>query len=808
MKKISFLIPSKNRLKLLDYAIKSILIQPNSNYEIIVVDNCSSENYEDYINNLNEKKIKYVRQKKPVSVTENWQKALSLASGEYILMLGDDDALSPEFFNLINPLLKDESPDLIYLSAFHYCYPGVMPGIDAGYFARVRCELFKGRTKPFNLDLDYAKELADSVINFTHRFNFNAQHFLLRKDFIRQFDNIGSLYQSPYPDFFAAIIIFYYAKSILVLPQESVIIGISPKSFGAYYFSNRHKDGYKFLQNEDIDPSVKEFVLKNEFPGDMNNTNWLISAEMARHHLPKNYSGIVNIDRYKAIQIISLLRNKFWHQSTGQYELKDIKNKLTESESILFSFLQMALQNICNRDKNLIIPMLENIEQEISQYPKGFYQMLDIGLHHNIGDVLKWLSKHSGQEITHVKFEDQPNSGNFKIMTKIKSVAGKTIRFIFKKNGDRIVQIFKRGPISNLKSILRRIKVKIKSKLPARTKTNNNYAMLFDNHELQIMVRRGDEKCIFSPGLFDDFDFKDGDEITIVPEFEASKLLKTPEGNFHLVTADGRGIRVPSKIELTPFKGYELPEHLVRLTGAGSSTFDELGKAHIKNYKKYMGIKPGMSFLEIASGMARDAFPLIDLLGSKGNYIGIDVQRESIVWCQKNITKRHPNFKFLHFNAYHELHNPYGTLTTMDCPLPVPDRSIDRIGLQSLLTHIFEDEVIHYLKEIARVLKPNGVAYVTFLLYSEEVVAASRINDCTPYGLKFEHQYSDGCYINNLQYPTGGVAYTSKKMNEMIKKAGLKLTRPFLKGYWSGFHKKPDDDGQDVALLSPIIKKK
>ncbi|MBU3619955.1 glycosyltransferase [Polynucleobacter sp. JS-Fieb-80-E5] len=805
MKKISFLIPSKNRLNLLDHVIKSILIQPFSNYEIIVVDNCSSENYEAYVRGLNNAKITYFRQKNPVPVTENWQKALLLASGDYVLMLGDDDALSPEFFNLINPLLENESPDLIYLSAFHYCYPGVMPGCDAGYVARVKSEFLREKITPFHLDLDYARELSDAVLNFRHRFNFNAQHFLLRKGFVNQFNDAGGLYQSPYPDFFAAILIFHYAKSILVLPQESVIIGISPKSFGAYYFSNRHKDGYKFLQNEEVDPSVQEFVLKNEFPGDMNNTNWLISAEMARCHLPFNNSTEVNIERYKAIQILSLLRNKFWHQSQDQAELDDIKNKLTESESMLFSFLQMALQNIVQQDKNLIIPMLEKVEQQVAQYPAGFYQMVDIGAHHNISDLILWLSQPPGQEIILSKFDNHPNTGSIKKMAKIKSIAGKTVRSIFPKNGDRIVQILKRGPTSILASIGRKVKTKLTPEPPSTGHSSSLEPISFDGHELQISIRRGGERCVLSPGLFDDFDFKDGDEITIIPEAKASSLLRTPEGNLHLVTADGTGIRVPSRVELTPFKGYMMPEHLVRLTGAGSATFDELGQGHIKNYQKYMGIESGMSFLEIASGMARDAFPLIELLGPNGKYVGIDVQRESIVWCQKNITRKHPNFEFVHFNAYHELHNPFGTKTTMDYPLPVADRSVDRIGLQSLLTHIFEDEVVHYLKEIARVLKPNGVAYVTFLLYSEEVVAASRINDCTPYGLRFEHQYADGCYINNLQYPTGGVAFTAEKMNEMIKKAGLKLTRPFLRGYWSGFYENPDDDGQDVALLTPDI---
>jgi SAM-dependent methyltransferase len=320
---------------------------------------------------------------------------------------------------------------------------------------------------------------------------------------------------------------------------------------------------------------------------------------------------------------------------------------------------------------------------------------------------------------------------------------------------------------------------------------------------LKIIVTRGAEGRELTVEKFDDFDFKNGDRLEIRPRRLAERLLKTPDGDWHIRAADGKGIRVPATMELAEFMGYRVPVHLARLTGAGVETFAELGKAHVANYKKYVGLAPGMSFLEIGSGMGRDAFQLIGELGPQGRYIGIDVQRESIVWCQKNITRDHPNFEFVHFDAIHELHNPYGAKTTMDFPLPAADRSIDRVALQSVLTHIFEDEVVHYLSEIARVLKPGGLAYVTFLLYSPEIVAASRKNRLTRYGLTFEHKYADGCYVDNAQFPTGGVAYTEEAMHRMIDRAGLKLVRPFLKGKWSGYHAQPDDDGQDVAILTP-----
>lgn len=109
------------------------------------------------------------------------------------------------------------------------------------------------------------------------------------------------------------------------------------------------------------------------------------------------------------------------------------------------------------------------------------------------------------------------------------------------------------------------------------------------------------------------------------------------------------------------------------------------------------------------------------------------------------------------------------------------------------------------MREIKRVLKPKGLAYATFFLYSPEIIEAARRTNMTPFHLRFEHAYADGCYVNDPGYPTGAVAYTDEAMRRMMKESGLCLERPYLKGWWSGLHEIADD-GQEVALLRPLPK--
>lgn len=322
-----------------------------------------------------------------------------------------------------------------------------------------------------------------------------------------------------------------------------------------------------------------------------------------------------------------------------------------------------------------------------------------------------------------------------------------------------------------------------------------------DLESLHIVVSRGNRRVIIRPHEFDNFAFLSGDELALIPARLTRQVSVAPDGTRQVLIDDGKAIRLPSRIELFEYKGYKLPVHLVTLTGAGPETWEAIGKAHVANYAKFVGLAPDMTVLEIGCGIGRDALQFLDVLGSDGRYIGVDVTRDSISWCQKNISRSHPNYEFHHFDAKHELYNPLGTKTTRDFVLPAADRSVDLVALGSIFTHLFEDEVVHYMKEIARVLKLSGLAYATFFLYSEETIAAARRTDRTPFKLRFEHPYGDGCYINDAAYPTGAVAYTDAAMRKMISQAGLDLGRPYLKGWWSGAYEVADD-GQEVAILS------
>jgi len=246
------------------------------------------------------------------------------------------------------------------------------------------------------------------------------------------------------------------------------------------------------------------------------------------------------------------------------------------------------------------------------------------------------------------------------------------------------------------------------------------------------------------------------------------------------------------------FEGFAIPHNLAILTGGGEETWAGISAAHLAAYARYCPLAAGHDVLEVGCGVGRDAIPLTRVLGPDGSYVGVDVSDPSIVWCQENITLRHPNFRFAHLNIRSEFYNPNGSLSGRDITLPVPTGSIDRIILQSVFTHMFEADITHFLSEFRRVLRDNGRVFASFFILGEESV---RLAGATPDVLTFAHAHEDGCRINDPGSPEAAVAYTPAALRRMVRRTGLRLDQPVHLGSWCG---RPGvADGQDIAILRP-----
>ncbi len=106
---VSVILPTYNGAKFIEETLQSVLDQTYKNLEIIIIDDCSTDNSYDILKSYADKddRIKLYRNDKNLGIGKNSNKALSLASGEYIMMQDHDDLSSPVRVEYIVKVLEE-----------------------------------------------------------------------------------------------------------------------------------------------------------------------------------------------------------------------------------------------------------------------------------------------------------------------------------------------------------------------------------------------------------------------------------------------------------------------------------------------------------------------------------------------------------------------------------------------------------------------------------------------------------------------------------------------------------------------------
>lgn len=110
---ISVIIPTYNRADLLPRAILSIKNQTFKDLELIVVDDCSTDNTSDIVNNLLGDNDTYIQlNKNSGSSAKPRNEALKICHGEYITLLDSDDYLAPHCLEIVYRKMIDSKSDI------------------------------------------------------------------------------------------------------------------------------------------------------------------------------------------------------------------------------------------------------------------------------------------------------------------------------------------------------------------------------------------------------------------------------------------------------------------------------------------------------------------------------------------------------------------------------------------------------------------------------------------------------------------------------------------------------------------------
>ena len=335
---LSILLPTRDRLEYLRYAVESVRRQDDDDWEVIVSDNDSTEDVSGYVAELGDERVTYVRTGSFVPVTENWNNALRHSRGDYVVMLGDDDALLPGYCTALRRLVaRFELPEVVYTGALLFAYPGVLPDGPAGYVrSGSSASFFVGAQDPFQLDSAAAHALVHDAMSLRASYPFNMQYVAVARAAIQELAGDGDFYRSPFPDFYAMNLLFARARRIVVDPDPRVVIGITKSSYGYFHFNQREAEARALLNNDSTDPEVRRAVEPQLMPGTNLNTGWLLAMESLHRRLGSPDDLRPDYRRYRLLQAVYCYQHYYLDGSISRADLTAVRSRLSPPERAMF----------------------------------------------------------------------------------------------------------------------------------------------------------------------------------------------------------------------------------------------------------------------------------------------------------------------------------------------------------------------------------------------------------------------------------------------------------------------------------------
>jgi glycosyltransferase involved in cell wall biosynthesis len=306
---VSIVIPTHNRVALVAEAIETVRKDRKRHWELVVFDNCSQEPLRELVESLKDDRIVFHRSDEFLPVTESWNRAIAKARGEYVMLLGDDDGLAPNFFEEISAVVDYfDRPDLVYCSFYQFLHPGVAPWQRSGYVSDLRnAFFFSGRELPFVLSAREKAHAIEGSLRLRRNFTFNMQGLVFSRELLSMLTIDGKVFHTPFPDYYIANTAFGMADRIVAHPRPLTIAGVSRQSFGYTLFNNLEEVGAKLLktdlkQHESFE-KCKPYIL----PGPAYQTNYIVTMQQVRDTLTNGVYPEVDFKRYRRRQIASFI---------------------------------------------------------------------------------------------------------------------------------------------------------------------------------------------------------------------------------------------------------------------------------------------------------------------------------------------------------------------------------------------------------------------------------------------------------------------------------------------------------------------
>lgn len=255
----SVLIPTRNRANLLRLALKSVLVQTYSNYEVVISDNNSTDSTFEVVAEMSDERVKYFRTEHDLSLVDNWNNAYIHSDGQYVIMIGDDDYLLPHALETYAQAIQEHPKVRLFFSREAiYSYPDY---IDRKY----RNVVVHSADTSRELTLCDTQSLLRTI--FCFRYPIATQTICYSRDLMEDISWQGYPFHPPFPDHFSAGSALLRIPYAISIGAHLVLIGRNRygSGYGYIYGQNRAQRWIEEQQSQQ-DQLESIFIVGNYFP--------------------------------------------------------------------------------------------------------------------------------------------------------------------------------------------------------------------------------------------------------------------------------------------------------------------------------------------------------------------------------------------------------------------------------------------------------------------------------------------------------------------------------------------------------------
>lgn len=201
--------------------------------------------------------------------------------------------------------------------------------------------------------------------------------------------------------------------------------------------------------------------------------------------------------------------------------------------------------------------------------------------------------------------------------------------------------------------------------------------------------------------------------------------------------------------------------------------FDLIGQQFKDILISHANYTPRSRILDIGCGTGRLAKQL-----RSSNYIGLDNNRHFVKYC----TDTYSATKFIHHDIEHDEYNPDGAIRVSESKLPFRDKTFDLVVCFGLFNHFYIEWILHYIKDISRILTPRGILAFTAILLndnSKDLICNGKTQ--RPFQFDFRKELS---WHEFQERPLLNVAVDEVAVRRALLKNNLIIKEPIRYGEW------------------------